>query len=67
MIVRFEKIEESNYAYKELLKYNCKVSFIDTQHESDEAKFYTNLDLLKSEEARNASLTLNMLKLRTDS
>lgn len=40
------------------------MSYIETQHASDEARLYTNS---KNDEARNACLTLNMLKIKQTS
>mmetsp|Transcript_30368 Transcript_30368/g.29738 ORF Transcript_30368/g.29738 Transcript_30368/m.29738 type:complete len:115 (-) Transcript_30368:310-654(-) len=59
LIVKFEKIEDSQSAFNFLSNYYW-VTYIETQHGSDEQKFYTQ----RSKDHQDASLTLNMLKLK---
>lgn len=61
--MKYEKVDDALNAFSELQKY-YNVHFVETYHSSDENKLYlTN----KNEEDRDASLTLNMLKIKQGS
>jgi hypothetical protein len=60
--VKFEKADDALSAFNELSKY-YNVNFVETYHSSDENKLYLGN---KNEEEREASLTLNMLKIKQE-
>lgn len=62
IIIKFEKVEDSQIAFTELAKFYW-VSYVETQHASDEAKLFS---AVRNDEQCAASLTLNMLKIKQD-
>lgn len=61
IIVKYKQLDDSIKAY-EYLQNEYNVNYVPTKHNSDEANNFNINDL----DARDATITLNMLKIKND-